>query len=591
MKSAYKLTGIVVLGLCVAAMMLPWRLGGARRRGEIAASMAQATGLSVRLTGPITVKVLPLPRVRISGVSITDPNGSLSIEAPVLYGDLELSALMKGQWHLASATFSEPVVVADVDQGVTAAALAAIDKDGFKLSMRSGVIRLRSGRPGVDTLITDLNATAQQGNSAEGSLALSGSAVWHGHFNQFALRVADPRRVFEGGSSPAFAQVSSAVGAVSAVGDLTGGSQQQFAGRVSLSSNALPGLFKAFGVDVPWLGVQKGSLGGDVLVRLGDVSLSNSEVRLGDMAFEGTLGFHGDSGRGLFEGTLATGLLDLGQLSGHRLDTTRFATLYRTSWDSDTVPPNLDLRISANTVRAGNVEVQDAALAALFRDGRLELTLDEASAFGGTVKARAVATVDDAGLDAHADLSASGVDLGPLAAALLGDERVNGQLSGKLVVDGRGSSLFDVVHDLGGEGQVTVEQGSFTGVSVSQALKRLTRKLPLTADHSGQITTFERASAGMRVQRGMMRFVDGQMQGPGIRLSFGGRTDLPAGRVEIQAVASQTDASGTLLPDGPRLPFEMRGRWGEPMMLIEHTRVLSLPALPVPSLMPGQGLP
>ena len=235
--------------------------------------------------------------------------------------------------------------------------------------------------------------------------------------------------------------------------------------------------------------------------------------------------------------------------------------------------------------------MQDAALAALFRDGRLELTLDEASVFGGTVKARAVATVDDAGLDAHADLSASGVDLGPLAAALLGDERVNGQLSGKLVVDGRGSSLFDVVHDLGGEGQVTVEQGSFTGVSVSQALKRLTRKLPLTADHSGQITTFERASAGMRVQRGMMRFVDGQMQGPGIRLSFGGRTDLPAGRVEIQAVASQTDASGTLLPDGPRLPFEMRGRWGEPMMLIEHTRVLSLPALPVPSLMPGQGLP
>ena len=591
MKFAYKLTGIALLGLCVAATMLPWRLGGAGRRAEIAASMARSTGLSVRLTGPITVKVLPLPRVRISGVSITAPNGALSIEAPVLYGELDLSALMKGQWHLASATFSEPVVVADIDQAPSAAALSAIGKDGFKLSIRSGVLRLRSDHPAADTLVTDLNVTAQQGSSAEGSLAMSGSGVWHGHFNQFALRVADPRRVVEGGSSPAFVQVSSPIGSVSAVGDLTGGSQQQFAGRIALSSNALPGLFGAFGVDAPWLGIQRGSLAGDVLARYGDVSLSNSELRLGDMAFEGTLGYHGENGHGLFEGTLATGLLDLGQLSGHRLDMARLAALYRTTWSSDTVPPNLDLRISANTARAGRVEVQDAALAALFRDGRLELTLDEASAFGGTVKARAVAQVGDDGLDAHAEMSLSGVDLGPLASALLGDERINGQLSGKLAVDGRGSSLFDVVHDLGGDGQVTVDQGSFTGVSVSQALKRLTRKLPLAAEHSGQITTFERASAGMRVERGVMRFVDGQVAGPGIRLSFGGRTDLPGGKVDIQALASQTDASGSLLPGGPRLPFEMRASWGEPLMLIEQTRALSLPDLPVPSLMPGQGMP
>ena len=85
-----------------------------------------------------------------------------------------------------------------------------------------------------------------------------------------------------------------------------------------------------------------------------------------------------------------------------------------------------------------------------------------------------------------------------------------------------------------------------------------------------------------------MTLVDGEMIGPGIRLSFGGKSDLPQGKVNIMAVAAQTDAAGAPVADGPRLPFEMRAAWGEPLTVIDRTYGLSLPH-GIPSF--GTGLP
>ncbi len=280
------------------------------RRAEIASSITRATGLEARLTGPITLKLLPLPRVRIGGVSIAATDGAMQLDAPVLYGDLDLDALMHGHWRLATATITDPVITIDVDREPDRAALAAVDRTGFRLQLRSGVLRLLSQQPTADTLVTDLNLTAEQGNASEGSVSLSGSAVWHGAFSQFAVRVADPRGVLDGGTSPAFAQVTSAIGAASAVGELTGGAQPQFTGRFSASTGALPRLLAAMGIEASWLEVSKATLSGDAIARVGDVSLSGSEVHLDEMEFEGTLGYHHDGSRSLIEGTLATGVLD-----------------------------------------------------------------------------------------------------------------------------------------------------------------------------------------------------------------------------------------------------------------------------------------
>lgn len=440
-------------------------------------------------------------------------------------------------------------------------------------------MRVHSRQPGTDTLITDIDATGQLGPSADGDLALSGRAVWRSAVAQFTGRLARPRAVLDGGTSALAFQVTSTIGSFSASGEVSGGTQRQFTGRIAASSNSVPRLFATLELPAPWLNVQRAVLTGDALAKNGEVSLSGSSLRLDDTSFEGTLGFHADGKRGLIEGTLATNFLDLGRLAGRSVAAA--TNLYRAPVAADLFPTNIDLRVSASTVRWGEVEVNDFALSAFSHDNRVEVMLDEANAFSGVAKAHAVASLGTAGIEAHADLAVTNVDLGPLTLAITGQERASGALAGKVAVEGRGRSLSDMVHSLSGTGQASVERGNFMGLSVSQALKRFARKLPMGEGQAAQITSFDSAKAGISVENGVINVVDGRVIGPGIQLSFGGHTDLPQGKIDIVAVATQTDAAGSLIPNGPRLPFEMRGVWGEPFTLVDRSRALALPNLPM----------
>lgn len=598
MRAAFRFVAIGVGLVCAVMAMTPWRVVGTHRIAEIEADISDVAGLSVRVGGPITLKLLPRPRVQMTDVAIQDAGGALAAYAPVLYGDLDLPALIKGKWRLVSATLGEPTVTLDGDKASTAAARAEIRAPSgsstwpaFKLSLRSGVIRVLSRSPDADTLLTDVSATAHQSADLDGSLAISGSAVWHAARGQFTARLAHPRAVLNGGNSAASLQLTSAIGSFSAVGDLSGGTQRQFSGRLALSSNALPRLFTALNLPAPWLSVQRASLAGDAIAKVGEVSISSSVLRLDDTTLEGTLGLHRDGDRSLIEGTLATDYLDLSRLAARGLDPQRAAAIYHESLGPDLLLANIDLRVSASVARWGDVEVQDAALSALSNDGRVEVTLGEASAFNGIVKAHAVASLGAAGVETHANLSVSNVDLGPLCVAMFGQERATGALTGKIEIGGQGRSLSEIVHAAHGEGQASVEGGNVMGLSVTQALKRLTRKLPLISDQTAQITSFDTASTAIRVVQGMVDFVDGRVTGPGIQLSFGGHSDLPQGKIDILAVAAQTDAAGSVLAGGPRLPFEMHGTWGAPLTLVEHARGLGglLPALPI--IGPGQVVP
>ena len=600
MKAALKLLGIGAGGVCVVLAMVPWTLRGAAWQSEIVSYVGRVSGLDLRVHGRFTLKLLPRPRVQMTDVSVVDPGRALRLDAPALYGDLDIAALSRGEWRLASATFADPTITMDVDKDPLANLIAGVEgsesakaaSPAFRMAIRSGVVRLRSRSPNFDTLFTDVNITADQAPSADGSLSISGGAVWHAVLGQFTARIGRPRTLLQGGVSSAFLQMTSPVASFSAVGDLTGGTQRQFAGHVSLISGTLPRLLAALNMGPSWIKVQKVSLAGDALARLGDVSLSSSTLRLDDNAFEGTLGFHGDGNHSLVEGTLATNDLDLGSLSDREVDARSARAFLRKPIDTNLISTNVDLRVSASRAHFGKTEIKDAALAAFARDGRVEVTLDEAAVFDGIVKARAVASLGPRGVEAHADVSLSDVDLGPLSTAIVGHDRLTGRLHGKLAVDGRGAALTDIVQSLSGDGQVTMENGTFMGVSVTQALKRFTRHLPMSSDPAGQITAFESASAAIRIEQGVAKLVDGKVKGPGMQLSFGGRTDLPHGKLDITAVAAQTDASGSLIPDGPSLPLEMRGSWGEPLTLIERqTRALALPALSVPLFESGQEIP
>ena len=152
-------------------------------------------------------------------------------------------------------------------------------------------------------------------------------------------------------------------------------------------------------------------LGGDVVANAHGISFSDASFRLNHGRFEGTLAIRRDDLRTTVEGTLATDLLDVDSLPGGRCRTEgSLASLYRRPSSLGALDANVDLRISATKARLGRLTLDDAALAVLFRDGRLDVSVDEAGLCGGWVKGRAVTHLGPGGAVAHAEATATKVD-------------------------------------------------------------------------------------------------------------------------------------------------------------------------------------
>ena len=574
-RLAWPLAALLLAAGLVAAAT-PWRIP----RAAVAEALdAGLVGVRATLGGPATFKLLPRPRVQATQLAVVAENGALTLDAPVIKAELDIPSLFRGRWRLTSATLVEPTATVDLDRLPRPAAAPGAPGPALQLRLRSGVLRTRSADPAGDLLVTGIEASAAWPGDRDG-LVISGTATARGTTARFAGDLQHPARWLTPEGSIVTLQVESPLFGFAADGILSGGTQTQFAGHAALTTTSLPRLLRTFDGIPLAVNAVRAQISGDVLAKPRDVSVSNALVKLDGARFEGTLAWRRDAGRSLVAGTLATDLLDIDRLFGAGVDRAAVADLYRRPLTASPFGTDIDMRVSATTARYGRVAVEDAAVAALVRGDRLELTLDEARAYGGTVKGRLLATLSPEGVEAHADLNARRLDLGGVSEALSGRERVGGALSGRAVLDGSGESLKAVVGALAGSGQVEIEAGRLAGLSLGQALKRLGRRLPLDGDRGATPTTFDRAVWELSVRDGVVRIPDGRLTAPGVAMAFGAETALPDGHIAVHAVAAQTDRRGQPLPEGQSMPFDMRGSWAGPLVLVGHGG--SLPALTLP---------
>ena len=578
-RLAWALAAILLAAGLVAAAM-PWRVPRAAVAEALDAGLARGLGLHAVLAGPATIKLLPRPRIQATQITVAADDGSVMLDVPLLKADLDIPGLLAGVWRLSSATLVEPTATIDLDVVSGRVPRGGSDGPPLQLKMRSGVLRLLSSTSVGDLLATGIDASVNWPGNGD-ALVISGAATARGTVARFTANVLHPWLGLTPEGSSASVQVESQLFSFGADGVVSGGAQQRFAGRASLTTASLPRLLRTLDGIPLAVGARRAQISGDLVAKPHDVSLSNAQVKLDHARFEGTLAWRRDAGRSLVAGTLATDLLDIDALFGDGIDRKAFDALYREPLQASPFGTDIDVRVSATAARVDRVTVADAAAAVLVRGNRLELTLDEAQAYGGLVKARAIATFGPEGVEAHADLTAKRLDLGDLSEGLSGRERVGGILSGRTELDGRGASLREVVARLGGFGKVEIDGGRLSGLSLAQALRRLGRRLPLEADRRGTPTTFDKALWDVIVKDGVVRIPDGRLTAPGVAMSFGAETDLPDGRIDVHAVAAQTDGSGAPLRDGQSMPFDMRGSWAGPLVLVGRAQGLPAMALPL----------
>lgn len=573
---------VVAVALVGVACETSWTLDGANVRSSILSQLADGFGLTGRIDGPITLKLLPKPRIRISRLSLQDGVGAVSADIPAIKGDLDVPALLRGVWRLSSATLLEPTFSLDLDLAAASALpvrLAgrdpAAEPAAFRLKIRNGVVRTAAHRGAVDGLLTDVDATIDRA-AGSGTLGTSGAAVWRSTPVRFRLRLERPFDALRGREAGAAFQISSPLGSALGAGQVTFDGDPRFSGRVAASTQTLPQLLHAFSTALPLSLVERASLAGEGVARLDDITLSDVELKLEDTSFEGALAFHAGAGDPSLQGTLATDRLNADKLTDAFTDAARRRAWSRERLDSGRLGLDLDVRVSAGAMTLANVEFGETAASALVRRDRVELTVDEAHLFDGTLKSRVSADFRPTGVEAHAEVSVEAVDLAALSASLSGAGRVTGALSGRVEVDGRGERLGDIVRSLKGQAQLSVADGNFMGLSFAQTLRHFSRKLPVGAEGSGQITSFTTATSTLSIDHGIATISNGLVVGPGVHMSFGGQSDLPAGRLSITAVAAPTNVEGVLLPEGPRLPFEIRGFLSGPW-IVDESRAFTTP--------------
>ncbi|WP_237476484.1 AsmA family protein [Lichenibacterium dinghuense] len=561
-----KLTAVILVAAALAAAAAPWRVSRTAAAKAFADGWGPDAGLHAVAAGGVTFKLLPRPRLQATGLSASAEDGAVLLDAPLLKADLDIPSLLRGVWRMSSATLVEPTLTVDVDRLAEGSAAAHAPSHGapVMLRLRSGLLKTRSASGFADLLVTGIDASAAWDGRGEG-LVVSGTATLRGTTAQFTGTLRDRGSGPEPAGSLASLQVESPLFDFSAKGVLSIVPQVQFAGRASFATPSLPRFLHAWDDAPASLASRRVQIGGLLVAKLHDLSLSDAQIRLDQTRLEGSLAWRQEAGRGLVAGTLATDSLDVRSLGDP--DAPDIRDLYRKALTASPFATDVDLRISAATARLGRVTLEDAAFAALVRGERLEVTLDEARAYGGLVKARAVLTVGADGIGAHADVSAKRVDLGLLSDGLSGRARLNGTITARAALDGQGATLRDVVADLAGDGQVGVEGARVANLSLASALHRGDRRSPLDVSRRWPATVFDRAQWDVSIRDGTVRIPKGKLTAPGLALTFDAATGLPDGRVDLHAVAAEADAAGAPLRDSPTMPLDLRGFWAGPLVL------------------------
>ena len=567
--------GLIALALA-AAGFFPWSFSAAALRHHIGAQIAQETGLTLTSSGRVTFALLPTPRIKIENIGLR--GGSLSLDAQVLRGNLRLLPMIGGRVELVSAVFFTPTISATLDAAGLLALQARPGAPGGRrlnsISLVGGLARLRLPGGAGETLISDLDMSAE-GLAAGAATRLAGTATWRGGPASFRASLDDAAALIGGQTSGMSFNLASKDLTLALGGRVSASPRGTFEGRLAASGPSLRTVLGAFGTRLTGQsGFNAFSLEGDAAIGARGAAVSNARLVLDTNLYEGALAWSAPavgarSSVPLLSATLAADVLSLDPVfdsaPGWRGDDGQ--------WNSDIFEPgalagaSLDLRLSAARLAWRGLSFQDAALSIMQQNGRLEVNLIDARAYGGKVKGRIEAAMGET-LGVKVVLAFSQLDAGAFSQAVSGDRRVTGTAAGQASLESAGRSPAQLVTHLSGDTQIDLVQGDIAGIDAEQALRRLERKpQTVTPGMIGGRTAFDTAGAGIHLENGLASIPNGELSGPGAHASLQGSFSWPDLLLFFKIALTPPGAPGQAR-DRPELLIGVIGPWDRPEVQI-----------------------
>ena len=582
-------TGLKRLAIAVAAVIaaafvtlvaLSFLIPAAAVRDAVKSEIRAVTGLDPILGDEVSLSLFPSGSVRFRNVLLGDERtGEPAVAADELRARLRYLPLLAGRIEIADVTLLRPVInvtfAADGQSnwsGLIVALANALQPDPGRtasfseIGIRDGTVIVHDDGKGATERLENLEFDVAWPSISK-SFGANGHFVWHDEPIEASFTLSDFLAALTGNRSGVKVRLTSAPLTLAFDGAASDQPTLKIEGTLGVEAHSLRDALRWTGKSkLPFGGFGRFALRAQSEITGGVASLSNVTVELDGNSAEGALTLATDGHR-LVQGTLAAEALDLTPyVSGVRL-------LARNENDWAQFPItldgfddfNLDLRLSAASIKIADAQLGRTAAAATMRNGKLDLTIGEAQAFGGVAKGTLGIASAAGSVAVTSHMQFNDVDLQKCLGEIFNVDKLVGRGTLAVDLDGAGASVLAVTHALNGTATLTAQSGALNGINIEQLLRRLERR-PLSGngDFRTGRTPFDSLAISLKIDRGVVSVDDMHVDGPAVRLAVGGRASVPTRDLDLKGVATLVSNSTA---DEFDLPFVVQGPWDSPIML------------------------
>ena len=572
---------VMVAAVTVTLAALSLLIPAASVRDAVIREIQAVTGLNPILRGDVSVSWFPSATVSFRNVLLGDDRtGKPAVVADELTAHLRYFPLLAGRVEIADVSLLRPTISVTLLpdgrsnwSGLIRSLTRALQPNPGRtasfseIGIHDGSVIVHNHHDGKD-VVDRLDGVDFQlaWPSISRSFGANGRFVWRDQPIEANFTLGDFLAALRGERSGVKLRLSGAL--VKAAFDGATSAQPTFRvdGTLSVESPSLrDALLWTDASELPFGGFGRFALRAHSSIAGGVVSLSGVNVELDGNTAEGVITLSTD--HRTVQGTLAADALDLTPyVSGIHL-----LAANERSWDQLPITLDgladfdLDLRLSAASVKIAAAQLGRTAVAANMRNGKLDVTIGESQAFDGIAKGSLGLASIDGGVAVTSHVQFVDVDLASCLGQVFGIRRLEGRGNLALDIDGSGSSVLAVTNTLGGTASLTAHSGAIAGINVEQLLRRLERR-PLSGngDFRTGRTPFDELALSLKIHQGQVSVDDMHLSGPAVRLAVGGQVSVPTRDLDLKGVATLVSNETANEFD---LPFVVQGQWDDPIML------------------------
>jgi AsmA protein len=586
-----KRLAIAVASLAAAAFVtligLSFLIPASSVRDAVRKEIQDVTGLDPTLSGGVSVSLFPHASVSFRDVLLGETGGGQpAVAADELTARLRYFPLLAGRIEIADVTLVRPTI--DVSlladgrsnwSGLAASLAHAVAPNPGRtasfseIGIDDGTVMVHDAQKRLAERLDNVDFQLAW-PSISRSFAANGQFAWRDQTVDASLTLSDFLAALTGQMTGVKLRLMSTPLNLAFDGTASNRPALKMDGTLDVDSPSLRDALYWTGWNrVPFGGFERFALRAQSSVGKDAISLSDVNVELDGNKAEGVLTLATDGHRAV-QGTLAADSLDLTPyVTGIRL-----MAANERSWDRLPIALDglknfdLDLRLSAGSVKIADAQLGRTAVAANMRDGKLDVTIGESQAFGGIITGSfGLGTAND-GVEVGSHVHFDDVDLTTCIGQIFGVHKLEGRGTLALDVDGSGVSVWALTHTLTGTVSLNAHDGALAGVNVEQLLRRLDKR-PLSGDgdfRSGR-TPFDKLVLNVKIDRGTAAVENLHIEGPAVRLTLAGQASVPTRDLDLTGTATLAANASDSEFD---LPFVVQGPWENPIILPDASSLI-----------------